>query len=178
MGQKHFESKWVIEQYLKELGLPHTILRPAAFMDNLNWQRAEISNGTYRGFGVAADKKTQTIAVEDIGAIAAIVFSEQQEYLGTTLEISGDELTEMETAETLTKVIGRPVTLGQPQTFDEDYISAEEQSAMYSFFNGEAYTADIAALRKIHPNLQTFEQYLRDTGWENLPVSPMPENVN
>lgn len=178
MGQKHFESKWVIEQYLKELGLPHTILRPAAFMDNLNWQRVDISNGTYRGFGVAADKKTQTIAVEDIGAIAAIVFSEQQEYLGTTLEISGDELTEMETAETLTKVIGRPVTLGQPQTFDEDYISAEEQSAMYSFFNGEAYTADIAALRKIHPNLQTFEQYLRDTGWENLPVLPMPENVN
>ncbi len=56
MGQKHFESKWIIEQYVKELGLPHTILRPAAFMDNLNWQRVEISNGTYRGFGVATDK--------------------------------------------------------------------------------------------------------------------------
>ncbi len=178
MGQKHFESKWIIEQYIKELDLSHTILRPAAFMDNLNWQRADISNGTYRGFGVAADKKTQTIAVEDIGAIAAIVFSEHQKYLGTTLEIAGDELTEMETAETLTNVIGRPVTLGQPQKFDDDYVPAEEQKAMYNFFNGEGYTADIATIREIHPNLHTFEQYLRVTGWENLPVLPMPENVN
>jgi len=178
MGQKHFESKWIIEQYIKELDLPHTILRPVAFMDNFEWKRVEISNGTYSGFGVAADKKTQLIAVDDIGAVAAIVFSNMEKYLGTTLEISGDELTETEAAETFAKVIGRQVNLGQPQTDDDNFMSAEEQAAGINFFNGEAYTADIAAVRKIHPNLQTFEQYLRVTGWENLPVLPMPENVN
>ena len=25
MGQRHFDSKWTVEQYLKEVGLPHTI---------------------------------------------------------------------------------------------------------------------------------------------------------
>ncbi len=178
MGQKHFESKWIIEQYIKELDLPHTILRPVAFMDNFEWKRVEISNGTYSGFGVAADKKTQLIAVDDIGAVAAIVFSNMEKYLGTTLEIAGDELTETEAAETFTKIIGRQVNLGQPQTDDDNFMSAEEQAAGINFFNGEAYTADIAAVRKIHPNLQTFEQYLHVNGWENLAVLPIPENVN
>jgi len=178
MGQKHFESKWIIEQYIKKLDLPHTILRPVAFMDNFEWKRVEISNGTYSGFGVAADKKTQLIAVDDIGAVAAIVFSNMEKYLGTTLEISGDELTETEAAETFAKVIGRQVNLGQPQTDDDNFMSAEEQAAGINFFNGEAYTADIAAVRKIHPNLQTFEQYLHVNGWENLAVLPIPENVN
>jgi len=36
MGQKHFESKWRIEQYIHSLGIPYTILRPVAFMDNYN----------------------------------------------------------------------------------------------------------------------------------------------
>ena len=40
MGQKHFESKWIIEQYIHTLGVPYTILRPAYFMDNHNWSRA------------------------------------------------------------------------------------------------------------------------------------------
>src|SRR5215208_7552092 len=37
MGQKHFESKWIIEQYIHSLELPYTILRPAAFFENFNW---------------------------------------------------------------------------------------------------------------------------------------------
>jgi len=34
MGQKHFESKWIIEQYIHALGVAYTILRPAYFMNN------------------------------------------------------------------------------------------------------------------------------------------------
>ena len=59
MGQKHFESKWIIEGYIDEIGLPHTILRPVAFMDNLNWVRAEISNGILTSYGVAPEKGIQ-----------------------------------------------------------------------------------------------------------------------
>ncbi|MEE9166864.1 MAG: NmrA/HSCARG family protein [Candidatus Neomarinimicrobiota bacterium] len=174
MGQKHFESKWMIERHIKELGLPYTIVRPVAFMDNHNWWRPQISNGTFQNLGVRHDKRTQMIAVEDIGGIVAIVFSEKQEYVGRTLEIAGDELTETEKVATFTKVIGRPVKLVQPQMSEGD-TPDEEQIATIRFFNGKAYTADIAAVRKIHPGLRTFEQYLRETGWENLPVLPMPE---
>ena len=43
MGQKHFESKWIIEQYIHSLDIPYTILRPAAFFENFNWERASHS---------------------------------------------------------------------------------------------------------------------------------------
>ena len=36
LGQKHFESKWIIEQYIHSLDIPSTILRPVAFFENFN----------------------------------------------------------------------------------------------------------------------------------------------
>jgi len=53
--------------------------------------------------------------------------------------------------------------------------SEEEMKAMFNFFNGEAYDADIPALRKLHPGLLTLEEYLRKNGWENAEPMPMPE---
>ena len=51
----------------------------------------------------------------------------------------------------------------------------EEMRAMFNFFNGEGYDADIPALRKIYPGLLTLEQYLRKNGWENAQPVPMPD---
>ena len=42
-----------------------------------------------------------------------------------------------------------------------------EQIAMFQFFNGQAYDADIQALRKMYPQLKPLERYLRENGWEN-----------
>ena len=177
MGQKHFESKWIVERYLEEIGLPHTIVRPVAFMNNLEWKRARISNGVLESWGIRQDKKSQLIAVDDVGAIVAIVLSNPGKYLGATLEIAGDELTEPEQADILTRVVGRPVKL-EPARVTNGYAPDEEQIAAVRFFEGEAYTADTVALRKVHPGLQTLEQYLRGTGWEDLPVLPIPEGDN
>src|SRR5512141_2277265 len=66
MGQKHFESKWIIEQYIQSLGIPYTILRPAAFMENYNWSRPYILHGVFQGRGLRPDKSSQIVAVEDI----------------------------------------------------------------------------------------------------------------
>jgi uncharacterized protein YbjT (DUF2867 family) len=176
MGQKHFDSKWVIEQYIHTLGVPHTILRPVAFMENYNWSRAYILNGTFSGNGLRPDKKHQIIAVEDIAVFAALAFANPQEYLGRTLELAGDELTENELAGTFSNVIGRPVNLVAPSG-GWGNASEDEMKAAFNFFNGEAYTADITALRKLHPGLLRFEQYLRQNGWENQQPIPMPENA-
>jgi uncharacterized protein YbjT (DUF2867 family) len=174
MGQKHFDSKWVIEQYIHSLDIPYTILRPVFFMNNHNWSRAYILSGTYTGLGLRPEKGVQSIAVEDIAAFTAIVLADAKAYLGKTLELAGDELTEAQTAEIFTKVIGRPVTLAAP-TGNGRGASEEEMTAMFNFFNGEGYDADIAALRKIHPGLLKFEQYLRKNGWENQQPIPFPE---
>jgi len=175
MGQKHFDSKWEIEQYIQTLNLPYTILRPVAFFENFNWERPAISNGVFNAIGLRAGKERQMISVQDIAVFAAFAFASPDEYVGKTIELAGDALTESEIAETFSKVIGRPVKLTPPS--GGGWGSEEEMKAMFNFFNGEAYNADIPVLRKIHPRLLTLEQYLSKNGWENLQPLPMPENT-
>lgn len=175
MGQRHFETKWQIEQHLAALDMPWTIVRPVAFMDNYNWTRPQISNGVFQSWGIRPDKTLQTISVDDIGGFVALVFDNPGEFAGKTVELAGDELTESQMAETLGRVIGRPVRVEFPQ-MPEGFTPDPEQTAMFAFFNGESYTVDIPALRRRYPALQTFEQHLRNSGWEGLPVLPMPES--
>lgn len=174
-GQKHFTSKLEIENYIKQLDLPYTILRPVAFMDNENYRRAAISNGMFQSWGVPPDKKLQLIASDDIGAAAAVVFANREAYLGKTIELATEELTEAQRVAILSQVIGRPVNLIPPQ-WDPSKPPDPEQIAMAKFFGGEAYTADIPAVRKMIPHYKLYEQYLRSNGWENLPVIEMPKS--
>lgn len=166
MGQAHFASKYEIEQYIRSLGLPHTILRPVYFMENLNWNRAQITNGTHYGLGLRLEKGIQMIAVDDVGAFAALAFEDRPGFISQTLELAGDELTEPQIAEAFTRVIGRPVTLAAPHV-PEGTVQTPERIAMFQFLNSQGYDADIPALRKLYPPLKTFEQWLRATGWEN-----------
>jgi hypothetical protein len=50
--------------------------------------------------------------------------------------------------------------------------------AAYEFFNGKGYDADIAALRKLHPGLLRFEDYLLKNGWKNQQPILIPEHNN
>ena len=171
MGQAHFDSKWEIERYIQSEGLPFTILRPVFFMENFDWQRAGILDGTLRGLGLPPDKGLQMIAVDDVGAFAAMVLTHPQDYGGKTLEMAGDELTEPQIAARFAEVIGRPVKVAAPSTPQERQPTAEE-IAMFRFFSGEGYDADIAALRKIYPGLRTLERWLRENGWEDASADP------
>lgn len=162
-GVPHFESKWQIETYVRDIGLPATFLRPAYFMDNINWKRAQILEGTLESIGMVADRPLQMIAVEDIGAFAAMIFADPESYIGQGVEIAGDELTEAQMAQALARVIDRPVTLVPPA----GPSAYEDMAIMVEWFNTDGYEADIPTLRAVHPNLLTFEGWLQRSGWAN-----------
>jgi uncharacterized protein YbjT (DUF2867 family) len=171
MGQRHFDSKLLIEQHLQASGLPYTILRPVFFMENFNWpwNRPAILSGSLPSFGLRLEKTMQMVAVEDIAAFVALALAQPEKYLGQTIELAGDEQTETRIAQTFSNVIGRPVALkaaGGDGSEGGSQPPNEEMIAVVRFFNGEAYTADIAALRRVQPGLLTLEQYLRKSGWE------------
>jgi len=174
MGQKHFESKWIIEQYIHSLGVPYTILRPVFFMENFNWSRPYILNGAFQGIGLLPGKTMQLVATDDIGAFAEMALAKPEQFLGKTIELAGDELTEAQIAAVFTKVIGRPVKAVGAQS-SGGTAPGDEQMAMFNFFNGTGYDADIASLRKLYPALQNLEQFLRLNGWENAQPVPIPE---
>jgi len=161
----HIQSKWLIEQYLRQLQLPLTVLYPVFFMDNLNWNRAEVLNGT---FSIALHPATrlQMISAQDIGLIAAAAFNHPGDYIGQAIEIAGDELTMPEAAAAFSKVIGRKVEfVEQPIEAVESF--APELAATFRYFNQYTNQANIPELRRQHPTLMTFEQWLRFAGWQS-----------
>jgi hypothetical protein len=91
-GIPHFESKWEVEEHVRQIGLPYTILRPVFFMKNWVWMRERIFGGTLSQ-PLDLVKPFQQVAVEDIGAFAAIAFERPDEWIGREVDLAGDEQT-------------------------------------------------------------------------------------
>lgn len=159
---RNYQNKWAIEQHIRTLGLSATILRPVSFMENYANPRLGLADGEFRT-AINSDVVTQIIAVDDVGAFAALAFARPEEYVGKALEIAGDALTPVQVA----AAVGRAIN----QQISYVHISAETIRAHdpvlaegFAWFNAEGYRADIPALRILHPGMMDFETWLATTG--------------
>lgn len=87
----HFASKAEIENHIRSIGLPHTILQPSGFMENL--LMPVVLKGISKGKLTAPnaiDTPQRMIAIDDIGAIGAKAFASPVEFIGRTIPLVGD----------------------------------------------------------------------------------------
>jgi uncharacterized protein YbjT (DUF2867 family) len=165
-GIPHFDSKYAIEQHIQALGIPHTIIAPAYFMENLD----------LRGVGAGrlamplpASRTLQQTAVADIAGFAALVLERREPFLGKRINFASDELTGREMAEILSRVTGH----------DVDYVAvpvavvrtqSEDLALMFEWFDRVGYSADIPALRREYPEVgwHSFEAWARTMASKNI----------
>lgn len=164
-GISHFETKRLIEEHIRNLDLPYTILRLVFFMHNWEGMRERIFEGVFEG-PLDLDKPLQQLAVDDLGAFAAMAFADPKRWTGREMDLAGDEPTTPEAARTFGQVTGRDVRYVQVPWDEFRQAAGDEIARMYEWFDEERYEADIPALREEYPDLTTFEQYLRHSGWE------------
>jgi len=163
-GVPHFESKLPIEQALKASGIPSwTILRPVTYMDNFptepGFKRAMIM-GIFGS--LVAGKSLKVVAVQDIGWFAARALEDPKSWEKKELALAGDDLTVPQMKDAYVKVQGsRPWAAWMP-AFAFNMMLSTDFSLMFKFYREEGFSADILALREMHPGLLTFEQYLRE----------------
>jgi uncharacterized protein YbjT (DUF2867 family) len=167
-GIDHWESKWEIEKHIRKLGIPATMVRPAAFMENYYIDQVEI--GILKGKlldPIRADKPYQTIATDDIGAFVALTFERPQEFIGAELEIAGSELTNPQAAEVFSRVLGKRVKFQKLPLLMVRLMLGKEFYQMFRWFNNAGFNANIDELRRRYPEvqLQTLEYWLHNEGW-------------
>ena len=164
-GIPAFEGKWEIEEHIRAIGLPYTVLRPTSLMEDWEEMREEIVGGTLAQ-PLDPDTALQQVSVDDVGAFAAMVFESPGGWLGREVDLAGDESTMLEIAETFGRVTGQKVEYVKVpwDEFREAY--GEDLTVMYEWFNRVGYEANIAALREEYPELTNFERYLRKHGWD------------
>jgi uncharacterized protein YbjT (DUF2867 family) len=161
----HFDSKYEVEERIRDLGLPATIIRPVFFMQNFEGQREDITDGTL-ALPLVEDVSVQIVNVDDIGGLAAEALANPDEYEGRAIELAGDEGTLEEMARVFTEVTGTDVEAQHVPIDAARKQMGEEYAVMFEWFNEHGYEADIDALGREHDiDLSSLEEYLREYGW-------------
>jgi uncharacterized protein YbjT (DUF2867 family) len=163
-GVPHFESKRQIEEHLLGLGLRATIIRPVFFMDNfLSMAPTVEGNELVLRLPVPDGIKLQSIATRDIGVVAAAALLDPVA-VPAEIEIAGDELTGSEIA----AIFGAHVGLSaRYEALPVEVLDGQDdlQKMFRWFAETPAYQADIAAVRRIDPDLWNLKTWLKATNY-------------
>jgi uncharacterized protein YbjT (DUF2867 family) len=158
-----------IEQHIRSVGVPATILRPAGFMEDFISPARFFQNGSLN-VPWHDDLVMQLIAIDDIddiGAFAALAFADPGHYLGKAIEITGDRLTAPQVADALSAAAGRPVPHTQIP-LETLWKHAPEAAKVFTWANERYFDTDLIPLRHAHPGLMDFTNWLNRTGKTRL----------
>ncbi|KAK7977756.1 hypothetical protein PG988_005246 [Apiospora saccharicola] len=179
----HFKSKHEIELRLRDLcneaqkdqksstpKIKYTILRPVAFMDNLN--PGSLFGPVFASMWATmpAERALQVVSVRDIGMFGAkaLLAGPDDAALGSNraIGLAGQELRYEEAREVFRRVGGG----GQREMPQAPWIVGKgvrwaigEVGTMFRFFEETGYGVDIEALRRKEPELQDLETWLRES---------------
>ena len=164
-GIPHFETKWQVEQRIREIGLPATVLRPVWFMENFSTFFPPSAEGTLV-LPLRPDTKLQMIALKDIGEFGAASFLHPKEFIGQAIDLAGDTLTMPEVAAHLSRTKGRPIRFQQMPDDQVEAAMGHDLALMFRWFNEVGYSVDIPALRKRYGiPLTTFAEVIATAAW-------------
>ncbi|WP_276255207.1 NmrA/HSCARG family protein [Halomontanus rarus] len=159
-GISHFDSKWEIEERIRDLELPATIVRPVFFMQNLEGFRESIEDGAL-AMGLEPREPLQMLDIDNLGAFVTNVFADPDQYLGEAYELAGDELTLRAMAVRFADALGTEVRARHLSIDDVEEHQGEEYADMFAWFNDHGYESPIADLQADHHVVfSRLEEYL------------------
>lgn len=162
--------KQLTENFIREeQNIPYTIIRSVEFMEDFNeWWKDEILEN---GFADPKDDDflRQFIAGKDLAGFMVRAFQNPDEWKGNSIGVAGDEMTNVELAAIVSRVVGREVPFKKItwEEWHEDYGIPMPIVEIWKWYNESRLAADIEALKEDYPDLQSLEDFLRETGWED-----------
>lgn len=111
-GIPHFNSKFQVEEYIRDSGLPYTIMRPVFFFYNYNSMRPMVETGALY-LPLSPETKLQQLSEEDYGKIVTEVFQRPADFLNREIEVASVDMTMIEIAAAFSRVLGKTVNYQQ-----------------------------------------------------------------
>jgi len=164
-GVPSWESKLVVEEHLKSLGLPLTILRPMAFMELMTEKKFFPPLAAWymmpRLMGSA--RPLPWLCTHDLGAIVAKVFADPGRFVGQELVLASDVKSLDECRAIYRSVMGRdPRRFPLPAWLFRRYgFVGEDLSAMWRWLRTGTVDLDTGRTLAIHPDALSVEAWLR-----------------
>lgn len=171
-GIPHFESKYKVEQHIKNSGIPYTIIGPTFFMDNLHsYSLAGLQQGQV-ALPLSPSRILQQIAVENIAEFSALALERRNSFIGKRIDIASDEITGEQAAKVLSNELGHKIRYEQVP-MEQIRQASEDLAVMFEWFERIGTGVDVAALHKQYPevNWLTFKDWVKSQNWGDLAAS-------
>lgn len=155
-GIPHFESKYKVEQHIKNLGIPYTIIGPTFFMENLLYQRQGLQQGQFT-LPLSPSTILQQIPVQNIAEFLALVIENPERFLGKRIDIASDEVTGQQATEILSNVLENKIKYTRIPAANEDL------ARMFEWYEKVGTNIDISSLHQEYPtvNWLSFKDWAR-----------------
>jgi uncharacterized protein YbjT (DUF2867 family) len=155
-GIPHFESKYKVEQHIKNLRIPYTIIGPTSFMENLLGARLGLQQGQL-ALPLSPSTTLQQIAVQNIAEFSALVIDSPKRFLGKRIDIASDEVTGEQAAEILSNVLEHKIKYTPIPAPNEDL------ARMFEWYEKLGTGIDITSLHQEYPtvNWLSFKDWAR-----------------
>jgi len=166
-------GKLVVENHGRAIGIPLTIMRQVFFMETFTnpvWGfRDAILDGRLE-LPMDPHSRLQMVAVEDVGHFVGMAFERPEDFIGASFDLAGEELSMLQIAETISRVLGREVRFtGSPEGAERIRAFDADLGDLFRIQIYErGFRAFIPGLRALHPRMRTLETFLREAGWAAL----------
>ncbi len=158
-------SKFRIENYIRQIGLPFTIIRPASLYEN--FLIPQVKKGISQGKLIQPiNRETiqQYIASEDIGKASTKIFQNTEMYLGKTIPLAAEELSTQAVADTFSDVLNKKIEYKKLPALIARLFLGKSVYKMFKWINekNRFLKEDVDSTKNEFPNLLSLKKLDRD----------------
>jgi len=163
-GVPSWETKLQIEDHMKALELPLTILRPTAFMELMTHKKFFPPVAAWQVMPklMGSSRRLPWLCTEDLGVMGAKAFADPHSFAGKDLTLATDVRSLDECRSIYREVIGRnPRRLPMPVWLFERFgFVGKDLTTMWRWLRTGYVDLDTSPTRAIHPDALTVEGWL------------------
>ena len=163
-GIPHWDSKFKIENHIKASGIGFTIIRPSSLYENL--LIPQVKSRIIKGKLVLPTHKNkvqQFIGSEDVGKVAATIFSNFEKYQGNTITLAVEQMDGQQLAALFSKVMGKQIKFQQLPMLIVRLAMGKGLAKMFRWINNNnaLFVKDIEEVRKEFPGMLGLEEWIK-----------------
>jgi uncharacterized protein YbjT (DUF2867 family) len=162
-GVPVIDSKHAAEEYLRGSGIPHTIIAPVYFMENVwnPWNQAALAAARWPS-PVTRSRLLQQIPIADVLAFTVHVLESRDDMLAKRIEIASDQLSADRAADVISRMLGRTIEIAEPPP--------GQLNPLFAWLEHAGPAVDIMALRRRYPHVgwHTFADWAATQDWHPL----------
>ena len=163
-GIPHWESKFQIENHIKQIGQPFTIIRPSSLYEN--YLIPQVGSRLHKGklvSPVSKNKVQQFISAHDIGKIATLIFSDKDQYFGKTISLASEQMDLEQAAKIFSETLEKNIKYQKLPMFITRLVMGKNLYKMFKWINENdaVFIKDLSGFKIEYPNLIDLKEWIR-----------------